>query len=256
MGIDLNKMREKLASLKGKGSKSDSKFWRPQDGTQTIRIAPTPDGDPFKDMWFHYNVEQAGFLCPKRNFNESCPVCEFASQLWREGVDKNDEESKKLAKQLFVRQRFFSPVLVRGEEESGIRVWSYGKNAYESLLALVLNPEYGDITDVDAGTDLGLTYGKPSGASYPVTKLVPRRSSSALCEDMDPDKCAELLEAIPDFGTLYPRMAPEEVQTKLDAFMNSQVTDAEGDSSETQKYGNSTNSETDAVDKAFQELAG
>ena len=175
MGINLDKMRAKLAALRGEGKSGDSVFWRPAEGDQDIRIVPTADGDPFKEMHFHYNVEKGGFLCPKRNFGDDCPVCDFASQLWREGVDNNDEHSKKTAKSLFVRQRFFSPVMVRGEENLGVRIWGYGKMAYENLLSLVLNPEYGDITDTEAGTDLTLTYGKPPGASFPQTKLVPRR---------------------------------------------------------------------------------
>ena len=88
MGINLDKMREKLSSLRGDGNSSNDTFWRPEDGDQTIRIVPTADGDPFKEMWFHYNVEKGGFLCPKRNYSDECPVCEFASQLWREGVIK------------------------------------------------------------------------------------------------------------------------------------------------------------------------
>lgn len=254
MGINLDAMREKLATLRGEGTSSDNVFWRPSDGDQDIRIVPTADGDPFKEMWFHYNIERGGFLCPKRNYDEACPVCEFASQLWREGVDNNDDGSKKAAKNLFVRQRFFSPVMVRGEEEKGIRVWGYGKTAYENLLTLVLNPEYGDITDTEAGTDLTMTYGKPPGASYPVTKLVPRRRSSALCADMTPDKCAELLDSIPEFSGLFERKTTTEVQAILDTFINGQTTDAESVSSETTKYGSKTDSETNAVDQAFAEL--
>jgi hypothetical protein len=255
MGINLDKMREKLASLRGTGTSSDSVFWRPIDGEQDIRIVPTADGDPFKEMWFHYNVEKGGFLCPKRNFDDGCPVCEFASQLWREGVDNNDDHSKKMAKNLFVRQRFFSPVMVRGEEELGIRVWGYGKTAYENLLTLVLNPEYGDITDTEAGTDLTMTYGKPPGASFPQTKLVPRRRSSALCADMTPDKCAELLDSIPEFSGLFERKSAADVQTILDNFVNSQVDDPESVSSETTRYGNTTKEgEASAVDAAFAEL--
>ena len=117
MGINLDKMREKLATLKGNGGDRDS-FWRPEDGNQDIRIVPTPDGDPFKEKHFHYNLGNTpGFLCPKRNYGDECPVCEFASQLWRDGVDNNDDGSKKVAKSLFVRPRFFSPVMVRGEED-------------------------------------------------------------------------------------------------------------------------------------------
>ncbi len=255
MGINLDKMREKLAALRGEGKSGDSVFWRPAEGDQDIRIVPTADGDPFKEMHFHYNVEKGGFLWPKRNFGDDCPVCDFASQLWREGVDNNDEHSKKTAKSLFVRQRFFSPVMVRGAEDLGVRIWGYGKTAYENLLSLVLNPEYGDITDTESGTDLTLTYGKPPGASFPQTKLVPRRRSSALCEDLTPDKCAELLDGIPEFGGLFERKSTSDVQTMLDNFVNSQVDDPESVSSETTKYGNkNSDSETNSVDAAFAEL--
>ena len=255
MGINLDKMREKLSSLRGEGNSSNDTFWRPEDGEQTIRIVPTADGDPFKEMWFHYNVEKGGFLCPKRNYGDGCPVCEFASQLWREGSASDDAEAKKMAKGLFDRQRFFSPVLVRGEEDQGVRVWGYGKTAYESLLGLVLNPEYGDITDPESGTDLTLTYGKPAGASFPQTKLTPRRRSSALCDDAvgGDDRCAELLENIPDFDNIFDRTSTADVQAMLDEYLSNEST-AEASSTETTRFA-ATNA-TDSVDAAFNELMG
>ena len=260
MGIDVDKMRAKLANVRGEGGDRDT-FWRPSDGEQSIRIVPTADGDPFKEKWFHYNLgNNPGFLCPKRNFGEECPVCDFASQLWREGVDNDDNDSKKLAKSLFVRARFFSPVLVRGDEEKGVRIWGYGKMAYENLLTLVLNPEYGDITDPETGTDLTMIYGKPPGASFPQTKLTPRRRSSELCEDMTPDKCAELLDSIPEFDTLFERKTTKDVTALLDTFINGGLDDPESVSSETSKYNTdtttttATDGETNAVDAAFAEL--
>ena len=118
MGIDMELMRRKLATLRGEGRGSDgpSHWFKPDEGDTDIRIVPTADGDPLKEMFFHYNVgdHRGGIVCPKRNFGERCPICEFASSVWREGVDNNDEESKKLAKSLFVRGRYFSPVVVRG----------------------------------------------------------------------------------------------------------------------------------------------
>jgi hypothetical protein len=64
--------------------------WRPSEGDQTIRILPTRDGDPFKEFHFHYNVgKNPGILCPKKNYGEHCPICDFASTLWRDGVDNN-----------------------------------------------------------------------------------------------------------------------------------------------------------------------
>ena len=251
MAIDIDKKKQRKAALEGKGGNRDT-FWRPQDGEQCIRIVPTSDGDPFKDFWFHYNVgNNPGFLSPKKNFGEGDPLDDFVRKLFNEGT----EESIKMAKSLMARQRFFSPVLVRGEEEQGVRIWGYGKMVYEQLLNLVLNPEYGDITDTETGTDLVLHYGKPQGASFPQTKLTPRRRSSVLCDDAvgGDDRCAELLESIPEFDTLFERKTPEDVGTLLDAFLLGEESTSEETDSTTPPPSTDTVS---SVDAAFNELMG
>ena len=86
MGINLEKMRQKLNKITG-ADKGKNEFWRPEEGENNVRIVPTPDGDPFKEKWFHYNVGTSGFLCPKRNFGDDCPVCNFANRLWNEPDD-------------------------------------------------------------------------------------------------------------------------------------------------------------------------
>ena len=219
MALDLTKMKEKLQELESGGkSKTDKVWWRPQEGDQDIRIIPTEDGDPFKVYHFHYNLGEGargGVLCPKRQFGENCPICDFASKLWQEGTD----DSKKMAKSLFVRQRFFSPVVVRGEDEVGVRVWGYGKTIYETLLGLVLNPDYGDITDVDNGVDFTLTYTLPkTKGAFPQTNLVPKRKSSALAKTKGAIK--EALEAVPQIDTLFQRKSPTDVKAILESFLN------------------------------------
>ena len=233
MGINLDKMRAKLNAVQNRGGGSKkSAFWRPEDGEQTIRILPTADGDPFKEFFFHYNLgKNAGFLSPKKNFGEDDPLDGFIRQLFNEGT----EESTKMAKSLMARQRFFSPVIVRGQEEEGVKVWGYGKQVYEQLLNLVLNPEYGDITDPNEGTDLLLSYGKPAGASFPQTKLMPSRKTSQMCKDLTDDSCKELLDSIPDFNSLFERKTPEDVQQMLDEYLAGD--NAEELSAETTRYG-------------------
>tara|TARA_A200000113_G_scaffold218432_1_gene225951 strand:- start:7605 stop:8387 length:783 start_codon:yes stop_codon:yes gene_type:complete len=259
MGINLDKMRAKLNAVQNRGGGSKkSAFWRPEDGEQTIRILPTADGDPFKEFFFHYNLgKNAGFLSPKKNFGEDDPLDGFIRQLFNEGT----EESTKMAKSLMARQRFFSPVIVRGQEEEGVKVWGYGKQVYEQLLNLVLNPEYGDITDPNEGTDLLLSYGKPAGASFPQTKLMPSRKTSQMCKDLTDDSCKELLDSIPDFNSLFERKTPEDVQQMLDEYLAGD--NAEELSAETTRYGgNSSSSNTttasggSTVDDAFKELLG
>ena len=94
MSINMELMRKKLAQLRGEDTDDNSVWFRPQEGETDIRIVPTGDGDPLKEMHFHYNVgeRKGGILCPKRNFGERCGICDFASSLWREGVEKNDDD--------------------------------------------------------------------------------------------------------------------------------------------------------------------
>ena len=252
MALNLDKMRDKLNTLTGKADSSKRVFWKPQDGESNIRIVPTPDGDPFKEFFFHYNVAQGGFLCPKHNFGDDCPVCNFANKLWNEGTD----ESKKMAKDLFKKQRFFSPVLVRGEESEGVRIWGYGKMAYEKLLTIVLDPDYGDVTDPETGNDLKIMYGKQPGASFPRTDIRPRPRKSVLCDDAvgGDERCAELLETIPSFDTLFERKTTEEVAGLLDAFL-----DGDSQDNQVEKFNTaapSTPSANDSVDAAFNDLLG
>ena len=190
-----------------------------------------------------------GVLRPKKNFGEDDPLNDFVRQLYKEGSD----ESVKMAKDLSARQRFFSPVLVRGQEEEGVRIWGFGKTAYKELLNLVLNPDYGDITDVDQGTDLVINYGKPPGAQFPQTTIVPRRKSSPLAENAD--KAAGLLDSIPSFDDVFEsaRKTPSEIQQMLDEYLLGEE-DAEDLSTETNKYESAAPSSN--VDQAFAELLG
>ena len=244
MVLDLTRMKEKLQTSEAGGrSSKDNAFWKPTEGDQDIRIVPTEDGDPFKVFHFHYNLgdgARGGVLCPQRQFGEKCPICDFASKLWQEGTD----DSKKMAKNLFVRQRFFSPVIVRGEEEAGVKVWGYGKTIYEVLLGLVLNPDYGDITDVDSGVDLSLNYTLPkTKGAFPQTNLVPKRKSSPLAKK---GVVKELLDSIPEIDSLFQRRSTSEVQAILESFL---------DPSAGPMIGNVGVSAPSGVDEAIKELS-
>ena len=221
MGIDMELMRRKLAILRGENrdSAQASVWFKPDEGDTDIRIVPTNDGDPLKEMFFHYNVGD------------------------HKGVDQNDEESKKLAKSLFVRTRFFSPVVVRGREDEGVKIYGYGKTAYELLLGYILDPEYGDVTDTQEGTDITLTYTKPTKpGAYPQTSLKMRRNTSPLLED------SEAIPALPEFNTLFERLSSEQVDAILDEQLAGNGS-AESRSRETTRYDKKSD-----VDRAFDEL--
>jgi hypothetical protein len=251
MAIDFNKMKQKLNALQGNGNGNSTQntFWKPQDGDQTIRIVCPEDGDPFKQYYFHYNVgKNPGFLCPKKMHGKDCPVCNFAWSTYNDAKAAGDTETLKFCKTLFAKERFFSPVVVRGEEDQGIRLWGYGKTAYGEMIGLVTNPDYGDITDVNGGTDLTINYGKPPGAQFPVTKITPRRRPSALAETSD--EIVTIMDSMPSFTENFNSKTTEEIETMLSEFLNAEAGN-NSNTSETTKY---SNNEASDVDAAFNEL--
>lgn len=252
MALNLKKLKERLDAVQGKGKKGADTWIKLEEGDTVLRIVPDADEDPFKDYYFHYNVgKERGFLCPKHNFGEDCPVCEFASKLWRDGT----EDSKKQAKALFVRQRFFANAVIRGEEDKGVRTWGFGKTVYETLMKLCLNPDYGDITDVKQGRDLSLGYGTPPGASFPKTDIMPKPKVTPVFSDLDKKETEAKLAEAPVIEDLMERKSSKEVQLVLDAWLNDSEPEGNEDvekypAKETDKPAD----EGDAVDKAFDEL--
>ena len=217
MSIDMEKIKSRLSSLTNPEGGGKSVFWRPQDGEQVIRIVPTADGDPFKDFFFHYNVgKNSGFLCPKKNFGDDCPVCSFVKTLFND----SDPDSIKMAKSLVARQRFFTPVVVRGEEAEGVRLWGFGKTAYQALLNLVLNPDYGDITDPVNGRDVVVEFisAEESGASFPTTKIRVKPNQTPISDD--PTILEKVKSSQKDIRDIYQEQSYDDLTNVLNEWLN------------------------------------
>ena len=224
MALDKEKMRRKLQELENQENKTGSRkstgnFWSPSAGDHTIRIVDGPDGDPFFSFHLHYNLGdqyRGGVLCPKHEFGEKCPVCEYGTELWRSG----EEYARQMAKKYFASQRFFSAILIRGEEEEGIKWWGYSKTVYKDLLGLTLNPEYDDIVDLEKGTDLNITYvpGDRKANTFAKTTIVPSRRDSPLLDD--PEKVQALMDSLPKLETLMKRKTPDELAAILGSHLD------------------------------------
>jgi hypothetical protein len=83
------------------------------------------------------------------NWGEKDPIVEFTKQL----RSTNDKENWKLSKKLEPKMRVFAPVIVRGEEDKGVRLWEFGKEIYMQLLGIADDEDYGDYTDINEGRD-------------------------------------------------------------------------------------------------------
>ena len=247
-GIDFDKMRAQLENFDKKGKGGDKRFFRPEMGEQDIRFLPSVDKDPFKEYWFHYNIRST-VMCPKRNFGEHCPVCEYATSLWQEGTD----ESKKMAKDLFSRQRFFANVLPRANEAEGPKLYGFGGVLFKKLLKTTLDPDYGDITDIENGRDVKLAYEKAEGDRFPSSDISVKPNITPAVKGKAAQK--ELLEQIKTIDSFMERKSPKEVEEILEKFLD----DPMADKGERKQYGSSVDKTTDDepkdLDSAIDELS-
>jgi hypothetical protein len=186
--MDLSMLKQKLDTLQSKpqgGQKTDYStiFWRPTVGKQQIRIVPSAfnSSNPFTELKFYYGITNKVMISPT-NFGEKDPIALFAQKL-REG--EYNKENYVLAKKLDAKTRTFVPVVVRGEEDKGVRLWQFGKQVYEELLALAVDDEIGDYTDIVNGRDLTVeTVGPEStGTPYNKSSVRVRLKTSPLSED-------------------------------------------------------------------------
>ena len=191
--MDLSMLKQKLDTLQSKpqgGQKTDytTIFWRPTVGKQQIRIVPSAfnSSNPFTELKFYYGITNKVMISPL-NFDEKDPIALFAQKL-REG--EYNKENYVLAKKLDAKTRTFVPVIVRGEEDKGVRLWQFGKQVYEELLALAVDDEIGDYTDIVNGRDITVETVGPESTCTPYNKssVRVRLKTTPLSED------AELVE--------------------------------------------------------------
>ena len=201
-------------------------FWRPTVGKQQIRIVPSAYNkkNPFTELKFYYGITNKVMLSPL-NFGEKDPIALFASKL-REEYTK---ENYVLAKKLDPKTRIFVPVVVRGEEDKGVRLWQFGKSVYEELLSLAVDEEIGDYTDIVNGRDITVeTVGPEStGTPYNKSSVRVRLKQTSLSED------AKLVEKWtseqPDPTKEFKRFTFDEMKVALEKWLSPEDAEQEGD---------------------------
>ena len=246
MAIDLNAIRNKLNQLSGNNSRRNT-MWRPQEGEEyTIRLLSFSDNDgqPFKELWFYYNIgNNPGLLAPHQ-FGKPDPIQDLINNLRADG----SKESYELAKKLYPKMRAYAPVVIRGEEDRGVRLWSFGKTVYQSLLNIMLDEDYGDITDPLEGRDIKVICTKPPGRMWATTEVRPRGKASKLCDK--PTQAKDWMKSIPELDELYPLKSFEELENIVNAWLNGDE-DTSGESGTGRGgYNNSSSTVTESTNSS------
>ena len=188
MDLDVIKQRlealSKPASNKG-GNNEKSLFWKPSVGKQTVRIVPSKFNPktPFSELYFYYGIGKPVMISPINwGAHDEDPIYDFVKNKLRKSTNP---EHWKLAKKLEPKVRYFAPVIVRGEESEGVKLWQFGKELYSSFLQMAVDEEVGDYTDILEGRDIKLTTEGPevTGTKYNRTTAAPSMKNSVLSDD-------------------------------------------------------------------------
>jgi len=225
-------LKQKLDTLQQKtptgGQKRDYSltFWRPTVGKQQIRIVPSAHNadNPFSELKFYYGITNKVMLSPE-TWGEKDPIALFANKL-REEYSK---ENYLLAKKLDAKTRIFAPVIVRGEEDKGVRLWQFGKLIYEELLSLAVDDEIGDYTDIVGGRDLTIeTVGPEStGTQYNKSSVRVRLKETQLSEDAN--QVEAWTSTQPDPTAEFKKFTFEEMKSALEKWLEPESNDEEGE---------------------------
>lgn len=222
MNLDVIKKRlETLNSQSQKPSGGGGKknlFFKPTVGKQVIRVLPSKfnKDNPFTEMKFYYGIGPKVSMASPLNWGEKDPIVEFTKQL-RQG---NDSENWRLAKQLDPKVRIFVPIIVRGEESEGVKLWQFGKLVHEAFLQMAADEEIGDFTDVLQGRDIKLTTVGPesTGTKYNKTTISPSLKLSPI--DSDGDAVDRFLDEQVDPMVLFKPLPFDEMKTALQNYLS------------------------------------
>jgi hypothetical protein len=226
MPINLSKINGALDRLNPEtrsqsNNNTNTSIVKLEEGKSNIRIVPyIHDMEmPFQELHFHYGVGGKTFLCPKRMKGEDCPICDMATEAWSDFTNTGDESSKEVFKKLVATLRVFIPIVVRGEEDQGVRWWAVSpRTTYKEILNKVKDAlsEGIDITDTSEGLDLIVRVEKGyNGWLIPESVDMSLRPSKLIDGNVD-----ELLNTVTKIDELYTYRPISDMKEALSSFVN------------------------------------
>ena len=229
--MDLNVIKQRLESLNKQsnnsgGGNNKNLFWKPSVGKQLIRVVPSKfnKATPFTEMMFYYGIGSKRVMASPANWGEKDPIMEFAKQL----RNTNDKENWRLAKKLDAKVRTFAPIIVRGQESEGVKLWQFGKEVYQEFLNMAADDEIGDYTDIVGGRDIKLTTVGPevTGTPYNKTSIGPSLKVTPLSDDEE--VVNTLLNEQADPMKVFKPLSYDEMKASLQEWLSPEGDEEEG----------------------------
>ena len=234
--MDINALKKRLGQLQITNNRT-SNLWKPSPGTTQVRIVPYKHNkdNPFIELFFHYDLGRKSYLSPM-SFGRPDPIEEFSQKLKASG----NKEDYQLARKIESKMRTFAPVVIRGEENQGVKFWGFGKTVYQELLSIIADPDYGDISDTVNGRDVVVEFktAEETGASFPKTSIRVKPNQTPITEDKK--VLTTLLEDQKDIREVYNELSYDELTEALQDWLSPKDGETEETSTEASQPASST----------------
>ena len=213
--MDLDAIKSRLNQLQNTQTNA---FWKPQPGKSQVRIVPYKHdkSNPFSELFFHYSLVPNKTVISPLSYGRPDPVQQFADKLKSTGNKDEWIQGKRIEPKM----RTFVPVVVRGEENEGVKFWGFGKTVYQELLGIIADPDYGDISDATAGRDITVERQTPAEAGNQYGKTTIRVKPNVTSLSDNSDLLTKLLDEQPNLNELYNEPTFDELKGHLSNFLN------------------------------------
>lgn len=229
---DLNAIKRKIEDLSGgqkagKTNRPKLNWFKPQIGTYNIRFLPYQDanGQPFQEVSYYDNklLSERRFVAPAQ-FGQEDPIFDLLNELRKD----HSKKTWRLIGMLRPRERFYAPLLVRGEEDKGVQIWEMNSKILKDIYSILAHPDYAEdnLMDPEVGFDftLNITDSGKKWNGYVVKQydVTVRRKPSPLVKtkkEMD-----DLVESVPNLEEYFRSLvsSPEWLTQAVENFLSSQ----------------------------------
>lgn len=210
--MDVNALRDLVNRMNpGRADNPHKDLWfKPTEDPTVIRVLPNPHSQnniPFFEMAFHYQVGgERSIVCPKHHDGSPCPICDLADDFRARSGKGKDDPNFQVFKDLSAKARVYAPILIRGREDEGVKLWGFPVSILQFFLEKAASDDWGDFTHPTQGRDVTVqvlkpgTNANPSKYPRPTADLKPTVTPIAKTKE----EMKQILASVPDFFALDP----------------------------------------------------
>lgn len=226
MSINIDAIRKKVDQLRGKKvSFSNAKLWKPSEGEHRIRVLPWPhlsldEGEVFVERKVYFNFGKA-IVSPK-SLGKHDPIDDFIRNLYDEARNEGKEESKLLANKIRPSLITYALVVDRNNEAEGPHLWVLKNLVASDLLALFVDEDVMDYTDLKKGRDIKVSV-TPSGRKYNGRDVLDYKVSPAMKvtpASEDPNLVKTWMANLPNIDDHYAPMEVDEIKSYFEKWLD------------------------------------